>query len=163
MTSSRETFLEVMTAFPTGVGIVTTVDADGEPWGLTSNAISSVSADPPTLLVCVARTSRSLPALMERRGFLVNFIAEGAAATCDLFSSKASREEKFAAVHWQPSAAGNPVLGSESVAFADCETVSELEVATHLILVGRVIESAVLFAERAPLAYYKRQFTSWPR
>lgn len=161
--TARETYLEVMTSFPTGVGIITTVDGGGQPWGLTSNAISSVSADPPTLLVCVAKTSRTLPTLLERRGFLVNFIAEDASATCELFASKAPREEKFGGVEWRPSAAGHPVLDTDSIAFADCDTVAEIEEATHLILIGRVVESAVLSPERSPLAYYRRRFTGWPK
>ncbi len=160
MSVEREAFLEIMTAFPTGVGVVTTVDGDGNPWGLTSNAISSVSADPPTLLVCVARTSRSLPALLARKGFLVNFMAEDAADTCRLFASKASSEEKFAVTPWEPSEAGHPRLTESSIAFADCETVSEIEAETHLILVGRVIDGAVT-SERLPVAYFRREFLTW--
>jgi flavin reductase (NADH) len=159
---TRETFFEVMTAFPTGVAVVTTVDADGEPWGLTSNAVASVSAEPPMLLVCVAKTSRTLPALLERRGFLVNFMGEHAAAVCDLFASKADSAEKFAAVPWQQSEGGHPHLSADSVAFADCETAAEIEAGSHLILVGKILDAGVTDPGTTPIAYYRRSYRSWP-
>ena len=73
MAVERELFLEIMASFPSGVGIVATLEGD-EPRGLTTTALSSVSADPPLLLVCVDVTSRTLPSLLERRGFVVNFL-----------------------------------------------------------------------------------------
>src|SRR3989442_1370034 len=66
MPVDRETFAEIMASFPSGVAIVTTLDEAGEPKGLTTSAVASVSAEPPLLLVCVDFTSRTLPAL--RRG-----------------------------------------------------------------------------------------------
>ncbi|MBS1884934.1 MAG: flavin reductase [Actinobacteria bacterium] len=156
-----ETFVDVMTAFPTGVVVVTTVDGDGAPWGLTSNAVASVSAEPPMLLVCVAKTSRTLPALLERRGFLVNFMGERAAALCGRFASKLESAEKFAASSWRPSALGHPHLDQDSIAFADCETEAEVEAGSHLILVGRVRDCRVTDPHGAPLSYYRRTYRSW--
>lgn len=163
MAVDRDTFLEVMTAFPTGVGVVTTVDEAGEPWGLTSNAISSVSADPPMLLVCVARTSRTLPALLARRGFLVNFMADGSSAVSALFASKATAAEKFEAIEWISTQSGHPLLASAATAFADCETVEEVEAGSHVILIGSVVDAGIVDPDRRPLAYYRREFTDWPR
>ena len=65
-----------MSAFPTGVAIVTTLEPDGTPRGLTTNAVSSVSAEPPILLVCVDRDSRTLPALLHTKRFVVNFMRD---------------------------------------------------------------------------------------
>lgn len=154
-------FVDVMTSFPTGVVVVTTVDRDGEPWGLTSNAIASVSADPPMLLVCVAKASRTLPALLERRGFLVNFMGEGAAAVCRRFASKLDSAEKFTGSTWRPSALGHPHLDQDSIAFADCETEAEVEAGSHLILVGRVRDCRVTDPDGEPLSYYRRSYRSW--
>ena len=63
-----------MASFPSGVAIVTTVAPDGTPRGLTTTAVSSVSAHPPTILVCVDLGSRTLGALRGRRSFVVNFV-----------------------------------------------------------------------------------------
>ncbi len=108
MAASREEFFAIMSAFPTGVAIVTTLDADGQPRGLTTNAVSSVSADPPMLLVCVDRTSRTLEALRHARRFVVNFMSDGGADLCALFASKA--DDKFASVAWEPGLGGVPLL-----------------------------------------------------
>ena len=158
----RETFFDIMTAFPTGVAVITTCDTDGSPWGLTSNAVSSVSVDPPMLLVCVARTSRTLPTLLEKGGFLVIFMGEGAEGACSTFASKAEPAEKFASVEWRPLASGHPHLHADSVAYADCVTEHEIEAGSHIVLVGRIIDGAVTDATRQPVAYYRRSYRSWP-
>src|SRR3954454_24327215 len=80
----RSTFFQIMSAFPTGVAIVTTVEEDGTPRGLTTNAVTSVSADPPILLVCIDKDSRTLPALRASRRFVVNFMRDDHAETCAL-------------------------------------------------------------------------------
>lgn len=159
---NRETFLEVMTAFPTGVAIVTTLDASGKPFGFTSNAVSSVSADPPTLLVCVAKTSRTLPALRRSGGFLVNFMGEGSADICMVFASRAEPDDKFSTVEWRPSTKRRPHLDTHSIAYAECETEHEVEASSHIIFIGRVTEGAVTDSARRPIAYLNRSFCEWP-
>ena len=99
-----------MSAFPTGVAIVTTLEPDGTPRGLTTNAVSSVSAEPPILLVCVDRESRTLPALLHTKRFVVNFMRDDHAGICELFASKA--DDKFSQVPWTPGLGGVPVLHS---------------------------------------------------
>jgi flavin reductase (DIM6/NTAB) family NADH-FMN oxidoreductase RutF len=158
MTIDQQTFAAVMSTFPTGVAVITTVDGDGEPWGLTSNAVCSVSADPPSLLVCISKTSRTLPALLERRGFLVNFMATDSAEVCSLFASRATSATKFREVEWELSPFGHPHLHDASVAFADCETVEEHQVGTHLIIVGRILEAGVTNPDRDPVVYFRRSY-----
>jgi flavin reductase (DIM6/NTAB) family NADH-FMN oxidoreductase RutF len=77
-----------MGAFPTGVTIVTTLDERGQPKGLTSNAVCSVSPDPPLLLVCVDQCSNTLPALQHTRRFVVNYLVAGRGELSNLFASK---------------------------------------------------------------------------
>ena len=160
-TVERALFAEVMTAFPTGVTVVTTIEARGEPVGLTSNAVSSVSADPPMLLVCVAKTSRTLPALLENGGYLVNFMAAGSEGICAAFASKAPSSEKFAGVRWRSTPSGRPYLYADTVAYADCELEDEIVAGSHVILVGRVIDAGVSLPARAPLAYFRRAYGIW--
>ena len=85
MPIERQTFFEVMASFPSGVAIVTTTTEDGVPRGLTTTAVCSVSADPPTVLVSVDLGSRTLAALRGRGAFAVNFIGEGRSDLCLLF------------------------------------------------------------------------------
>jgi len=158
MAVERELFLEIMASFPSGVGIVATLEGD-EPRGLTTTALSSVSADPPLLLVCVDVTSRTLPSLLERRGFVVNFLRSRRDELARLFASKT--EHKFDAVPWRPSPAGLPVLHEDAVAWAECTTEREFEAGDHLIVVGRVEAGAALRPDEPPLLYYRRRWVEW--
>src|SRR5437764_15186396 len=117
MPVERQTFLEIMASFPSGVAIVTTLDGGDVPRGLTTTAVSSVSAEPPLLLVCVDLTSRTLPALRDGGRFVVNFLREGRSELARLFASKA--DDKFEGVDWRPTASGMPVLESDALAWAE--------------------------------------------
>ena len=149
-----------MSAFPTGVAIVTTLDENGEPKGLTTNAICSVSADPPMLLVCVDKTSRTLAALRHARRFVVNFMSDGCADLCALFASKA--DDKFAAVAWEPGLGGVPCLVEQALAIAECRTEQELEAGDHLVLTGVVEAGRPPDPERVTILYYRRSYGSTP-
>ncbi|MBA2331251.1 MAG: flavin reductase family protein [Actinobacteria bacterium] len=160
MTVSREELTSIMSAFPTGVAIVTTLDEHGEPRGLTTNAVCSVSADPPLLLVCVDRTSRTLAALQHAKRFVVNFMSDGRGDLCALFASKA--EDKFADVRWEPGLGGVPCLTEDALAYAECLTEEELEAGDHLILIGRVEAGSAPDPERVPILYFRRAYGSTP-
>ncbi len=159
MTIDRQSFFEVMASFPSGVAIVTTVAADDTPRGLTTTAVCSVSADPPTVLVCVDLGSRTLDALRATRRFVVNFIGEGRSELCLLFASKA--EDKFAQVSWRPTESGLPLLHDDVLAWAECSTVRELEVGDHVLLVAEVENGGVQPELEPPLMYYRRSWGVW--
>ena len=155
---SREEFFAIMSAFPTGVAVVTTLDADGEPRGLTTNALCAVSAEPPLLLVCVDRDSRTLPALLHSRRFVVNFLSEQRHELARLFASKA--DDKFASVAWEPGVGGMPCLREDTLAFAECETEQELEAGDHVIVTGLVVGGLVPDPESVPILYFRRSYSS---
>jgi flavin reductase (DIM6/NTAB) family NADH-FMN oxidoreductase RutF len=157
---ARQEFFAIMSAFPTGVAIVTTLDEVGEPRGLTTNAICSVSADPPMLLVCVDRTSRTLAALRHAQRFVVNFMSDGCADLCARFASKA--DDKFADVAWEPGLGGVPCLVEDALAIAECRTEQELEAGDHLVLTGFVEAGRPPDPERVPILYYRRSYGSTP-
>ena len=159
MTVDRDLFVEIMASYPAGVAVVTTLDVDGAPRGLTTTAVSSVSAEPPLLLVCVDLTSRTLPALRAGGRFVVNFLREGRSELARAFASKA--EDKFAGVAWRPSATGMPVLEEDALAWAECVTVQELEPGDHVILLGQVEDGAGAADADAPLMYYRRSWGVW--
>ena len=158
-TIDRQSFFDVMASFPSGVAIVTTLAEDGAPRGLTTTAVCSVSAEPPTILVCVDLASRTLAALRASRRFAVNFIGEGRSELCLLFASKA--EDKFAHVTWRPTDSGMPLLADDVLAWADCATEQELEVGDHVLLVARVEAGGVQPELEPPLMYYRRSWGVW--
>ncbi|HEX6763382.1 MAG TPA: flavin reductase family protein [Gaiellaceae bacterium] len=155
----RQAFFEIMASFPSGVAIVTTTGGDGAPYGLTTTALSSVSSDPPTLLVCLDRASRTLPVVREQRRFIVNFMRAGRSDLCLLFASKA--EDKFARVAWRRTASGLPLLEQDILAWAEIRTEQELEIGDHVVLIGGVEDGGALGHGLAPLMYYRRSWGVW--
>lgn len=154
-------YRELAGSFPTGVTIVTTRDpADGSVRGLTSQTFVGLSTEPPLVMVSLARTSRTVPALLRARSFVVNFLEAGASELSDLFASKA--EDKFAGIGWTPSVAagGAPILREHSVAYAECTVVEVHEGGDHWIFVGRVDGGETLGG--TPLMYHRRTYAPWP-
>lgn len=157
----REDFVHIMSAFPTGVAIVTTVEPDGTPRGLTTNAVTSVSAEPPILLVCIDRASRTLPALRATQRFCVNFMRDDHEEVCRLFASKA--DDKFERVAWAPGESGVPVLSGGAIAHAECTTLEELEIGDHVVVTGLVHAGAAPDPAEVPIVYFRKEFFSATR
>ncbi|MFM9448308.1 flavin reductase family protein [Streptomyces acidiscabies] len=149
-------FRDAFASLPAPVAVITTTDDRGTPKGLTSTAVSAVSMDPPLLLVCVDKSSRTLPALLGSAGFVVNFLAEEAEHVSRQFASKTG--DKFAGVTHRPSArAGHaPVLHADSVAHLECATESRIEAGDHWILLGRVLGGEA--HDRGALLYHRRSY-----
>ncbi|HEU0337021.1 MAG TPA: flavin reductase family protein [Gaiellaceae bacterium] len=160
MSVGRSDFVAIMSAFPTGVAIVTTLEPDGTPRGLTTNAVTSVSAAPPILLVCVARDSRTLPALLHTKRFVVNFMRDDCADVCTLFASKA--DDKFAQVAWTPGLGGVPVLHEGAIAHAECTTLEKLEIGDHVVVTGLVEDGSPPDPAQVPIVYFRKSYASAP-
>ena len=159
MSIEVQTFFDVMASFPTGVAIVTTTTTDGVPRGLTTTAVCSVSADPPTVLVSVDLGSRTLSALRERQAFAVNFIGAGRSDLCLLFASK--EPEKFAKVLWTAGDKGLPLLHEDALAWVECTTLQEVQVGDHVLLIALVEDGGVRSELEPPILYYRRSWGVW--
>jgi flavin reductase (DIM6/NTAB) family NADH-FMN oxidoreductase RutF len=155
----RATFFAIMGAFPTGVTIVTTLDADGQPRGLTSNAVCSVSADPPQVLVAVDKGSNTLPGLLHTRQFVVNYLLAGRDQLSNLFASK--EPEKFAHIAWRPAPNGMPWLHLDSLAHAECIVDQAVESGDHVLIIGRVVGGKPPAPGTQPLMYFRRTYGTW--
>ncbi|MGW8378049.1 flavin reductase family protein [Streptomyces sp. ODS28] len=153
----REGLFEMMAAFPTGVGIVTTTDEEGRPAGLTTTALCSVSASPPLLLVCVGNQSRTLPHLLRRRRFVVHVMAadEGRTA-CVRFASKS--RDKFTGLAWHHTPSGLPLLERGVLAWAECTTTQEIPTGDHTTIVARYVRGEGPSEDRRPLLYHQRSY-----
>lgn len=122
-------------AFMTGVTVVTSHDGDGQPIGFTANSFSSVSLDPPLVLVCMANSSRNYDALTQAAGFAVNVLAADQKEISNTFARPA--EDRFATVDWQLGPNGAPILAGVSAWF-DCTMFKTVEAGDHVILIGEV-------------------------
>ena len=132
---AADEFRRVLGHFASGVTIVSTCDADGRPTGLTASAFSSVSLEPPLILVCVDHKSQSYPAMRERGRFAVNILAADQEAVSRRFAS--SRLDKFEGVPHRVSDLGVPLVEG-AIARLECVTVSMHVEGDHTIFVGRV-------------------------
>lgn len=157
----RDTFRSIMGGFAAGVAIVTTLDSEDRPAGLTTTAVCSVSADPAALLVCIDHDSRTLPALRHTRRFIVHFMDSEAAILSLRFSSKSP--DKFRDIWWGPGPSGLPLLTRHVLTWAQCETDFETTVGDHAVIIARIVDGAGPAAESPPepLIYFDRQFGHW--
>jgi flavin reductase (DIM6/NTAB) family NADH-FMN oxidoreductase RutF len=153
-------FRAVLGSFPTGVTIVTTVGDDGVPRGLTCNAMCSVSADPPMLLFCLSKKSGSIAAFLERKAFVVNFLAAGRGELSTRFASPI--DDRFAGTQWRASevAGGSPILHEDTVAHAECAIAQVVDAGDHHVIFGAVVGGATNGGN--PLMYLRRTYASWP-
>ena len=135
MTSDARALRDAFGAFLTGVTVVTAVGDAGSPIGFTANSFTSVSLDPPLLLVCLAKTSRNYATLTAAKGFGVNILSEDQKDVSNTFARPV--EDRFAAVDWQPGPYGSPVF-ADVAAWFDCATHDVVDAGDHVILIGRV-------------------------
>lgn len=125
--------------FATGVTIVTTVGADGQPVGLTVNSFNSLSLDPPLVLWSLRRSSPSLAAFRDAPRFAVNVLAESQIELSRSFASKATH--RFLDGPWRRGEDGVPLLAGAAACFV-CETASHQEAGDHELFIGRVLQIA---------------------
>lgn len=122
--------------FLTGVTIVTTLEADGNPRGVTANSFTTVSLDPPLVLVCVGKSSRSYAAFAQAGRFAVNILSTEQKGLSATFASKA--EDKFAGTGWMGGVTGAPLFPN-CLAWFDCLLHNAVDAGDHIVLIGRVV------------------------
>jgi flavin reductase (DIM6/NTAB) family NADH-FMN oxidoreductase RutF len=154
----RASFFALMSAFPTGVTIVSTLDESGQPRGLTCTMTCSVSAEPPLLLVCIDKQSNTLPALRHTGRFVVNYLRDGRAELSNRFATHSPG--KWTGVAWKPSKHGIPCLHVDSLAYAECRIVNNVGSGDHVIFVGRVEGGRSPAPGTQPLIYFRRTYTT---
>ncbi len=128
------TMRSVLGHFPSGVTIVTGTTPDG-PAGFTCQSFSSLSLDPPLVLVLPGRSSSSWPRIEATGRFCVNVLAEGQRELSTRFAR--SGGDKFSGVEWATSGLGSPVLAG-ATAWIDCTLHAVHDGGDHLIVVGAV-------------------------
>lgn len=142
--------------FATGVTIVTTVDADGQPHGFTANSFSSVSIEPPLLLVSIAKSAYGCGIFTAARGFAVNILTQDQRDLSNRFARAGA--DKFLGLEWQAKASGSPLI-DDVVAWFDCEPHEQVDAGDHIILIGRVLQYS--YNTQAPLGFCRGAYISF--
>jgi flavin reductase (DIM6/NTAB) family NADH-FMN oxidoreductase RutF len=146
-------FRRILGHFAAGVTVITTCDGEARPTGLTANAFTSVSLEPPLVLVCVDHKSNSYPALLESGRFAVNILCREQEPISRRFAS--TLVDKFEAVPFRLSGLGLPLIDG-ALAHLECLTVNTHEAGDHTIFVGRVEQADS--GEGDPLLYYRGRY-----
>lgn len=140
-----------MRRLASSVCVISLRDAGGVPHAMTATAVSSLSDDPPALLVCVNRQAAAYPALMDHRPFCVNVLQESQADLSVLCASK-SEEGRFSKGRWLDHANGLPYLEDAEAVFF-CSNDRLVEYGSHLIAVGKLLEVRTAASAVKPLLY----------
>jgi 3-hydroxy-9,10-secoandrosta-1,3,5(10)-triene-9,17-dione monooxygenase reductase component len=147
-------FRRVLGHFPTGVAVITAIDADGRPAGMAVGSFTSVSLDPPLVAFLPARSSSSFPRIRTASSFCVNVLAADQRDLCRAFASRGG--DKFAGVSWRPASSGAPLLEGVA-AWIDCDLASITEAGDHYFVLGRVRELDGA-AEGLPLVFLRGEY-----
>ena len=150
-------FRNTVGAFATGVTVITTRGPE-EPYGMTANAFSSVSLDPPLVLVCVIKGTVGAEAIEGNGIFAVNVLGEEQEPISRYFSSKSRPRgpEAFHEISHSHAVTGAPVL-DDVAAYLDCELVASHEAGDHVIFVGEVRAIGVN-PDARPLLFHSGQY-----
>jgi flavin reductase (DIM6/NTAB) family NADH-FMN oxidoreductase RutF len=142
-------FRTALRSFAAGVTVVTTRDREGRPSGLTASAFTSVSLDPPLVLVCVDHTATAHPDFQDRGWFAVNVLRREQEALSRRFA--VSGGDKFRGVPCHEGPTGLPLLDG-ALATLECRIVEAHDAGDHTIFIGQVEAASV--ADGRPLVYF---------
>jgi len=146
-----------MANYPTGVSIVTTVDENQTPVGLTVNSFASVSIDPLLVLWSIDRNVSTYEPFSKTDKFAVNILREDQKDIAYLFASK--EEDRFAHCTWYKSDNGLPII-QHTIATLQCNLYKQVQAGDHLTLIGEVIDISA--NDQAPLLYHGRKLGPIP-
>ena len=143
-------FKSTLGRFASGVTVITTHGADGRDHGMTLSAFSSLSLDPPLVLVCIGDAASIAGAMTNAECFAVNILAEDQEQLSRRFSAK--DEDRFENIGMTRGVNDVPLLDG-ALAHVQCRVTARYPGGDHTIVVGEVIETAS--REGHPLLYYR--------
>ena len=149
MPVTPEQFRAALSAYATGVTVVTAIGESG-PSGATANAVTSLSLDPPMMLACLDRGSRTLTSVRAQGRFGVNALAAGQQELARRFSGKDAEAEKWKSVEWSESDQLPRLAGG--LLWVSCELRDLIDGGDHLILTGNVLAAESRVGE--PLLFH---------
>ncbi len=145
-------FRQLLGCFPTGVAVITTTDANGQPAGLTCNSFSSVSLEPPLVLFSLRKASSLVSVFSEADGFAINILSQRQDALSGRFASS-KIADKFEGVAWRSGPLGMPII-EDCLASFECSVYARHDAGDHYIFIGEVKHMGEGCADQA-LVYYK--------
>lgn len=150
-------FKEAMANYPTGVSVVTAIDENDNPIGLTVNSFASVSLEPLLVLWSIDKRVSTYEEFKKVEQFAINILASNQKEIASLFAS--SNKNRFANSEWKLSQYNLPIIRG-TVATLQCKTYKKVKAGDHVILIGEV--SDVSLDKKTPLLYHGRKMGAFP-
>lgn len=152
-----DSFKEAMSNYPTGVTVVTAIDENDTPIGLTVNSFASVSLDPLLVLWSIDKRVSTYDTFTKIDQFAINILGDDQADIASLFASR--HQDRFANCDWHQSEHQLPII-KDAIASLQCKTFKRVEAGDHMILIGEIIEIEV--EKKLPLLYHDRKMGAFP-
>jgi flavin reductase (DIM6/NTAB) family NADH-FMN oxidoreductase RutF len=159
MTVTPQDLRDAFACCPSPVAVLTRRLPDGTPYGMTVGSFTSVSLEPPLILVCISKVAGFSVSLPDRLVFVVNVLSEVQEPLARRFASRDERD-RFAGVEWSQGTEGAPLL-SDCVRNLTCLLHQRVEAGDHLILIGLVL--SVECSANRPLVWCDRTYHSLPK
>ncbi|WSG63463.1 flavin reductase family protein [Nocardia sp. NBC_01730] len=150
-------FRNVLGQFCTGITVITTIDGDQSPIGFACQSFAALSLEPPLVLFCPTKASRSWAAIEKSGRFGVNVLAEEQRELCARFGSR--EPDKFVDAAWHTSDLDLPLL-DDALATIQCTVDSVVDGGDHYIVIGRVQAMSETTTSGRPLLFYRGQYTA---
>ncbi|SIT02891.1 flavin reductase family protein [Alicyclobacillus vulcanalis] len=152
---SQQAFRQVLGRFATGVTVISVGGDDGSVHAMTANAFSSLSLDPPLVLICLDKQAKTLRLIRERLRFAINILADDQENLSRLFANQAVQQTPSFCFSCNNTL--SPVLDG-ALANIDCKLFEEYDGGDHVIIVGEVLSAMMNEDKTKPLCFFKGQY-----
>lgn len=156
MSVSEHDFKNALKLWASGVTVVTSKTKKYGLKGMTATSFSSVSLEPPQILVCINKTADTGDGVLEGKTFAVNILKSEQQEISNQFAGATSQEERFANVNWHEGELGCPVM-DDALASIECTVVQQVLAGTHWIVIGEV-QSVSCRSGGKPLLYFNSAY-----
>ena len=155
MSVNEQDFKNALKLWASGVTVVTSKTESFGLKGMTATSFSSVSLDPPQILVCINKTADTGDAVLEGKSFAINILKADQQDISNQFAGSTSQEQRFANVNWHEGETGSPVI-DDALASIECTVVQQVLAGTHWVIIGEVQSVSCRTGE--PLLYYNSAY-----
>ena len=159
MSVDASQFKNALKLWASGITVVTVQSLQQGPKGMTATSFSSVSVEPPQILVCLNQATETGVLVLDRQLFAVNILSSAQQAISNQFAGAITQEQRFANLAWEAGENGAPVL-TEALASLECKVVQHVLAGTHWIVIGEV--QKVICRSGEPLLYYDGGYRQFP-
>jgi flavin reductase (DIM6/NTAB) family NADH-FMN oxidoreductase RutF len=156
MAIDEQGFKDALKLWASGVTVVTSKTEKSGLKGMTATSFSSVSLDPPQILVCINKSADTGDAVLESKSFAINILKSEQQEISNQFAGGASQEERFANVKWHEGETRSPIF-DDALASLECKVIDQVLAGTHWIVIGEVQNSTCSSGE--PLLYFNSAYS----